>query len=367
MNNSKKFNIITLLSFFSKNIIEIFISVILYKLGIGINKILLYMLFNNIISIILIILIMIFRNKIKIKWLIVINYISFVLFSIYLFNMSNNIYSLLLLSFLSTLHNTLFWILRHLYIIKIYDIENMSKKLGNILIICEISIILSSYVGSTILNNYSYIILIILSSVILLISNIILFNINIKLEKIEKIDFSILKNNKQNLLLFTLEQFKIIGVILFPLYITIILNTSYKFIGIFNIFIGIASIISLLYFTKLISKKKKSYLAVISIIFFIIWILKINISIKFIIILIAFFEGIISKLYQIVINRFTYVLGKHYSYFNYIIVLELLFNFIKFIIMLIFMFFIKDLKLILYICACSFIVTSFVKFDDMHK
>jgi len=88
--------------------------------------------------------------------------------------MSNTIINLFLLALFYTIHTTIFWILRHIYMIELYPMNNLSKSVGNILIITELAFLFSSYIGAFILESYGNIILVIISSILLIIGNLIL-------------------------------------------------------------------------------------------------------------------------------------------------------------------------------------------------
>ena len=103
-----------------------------------------------------------------------------------------------------------------------------------------------------------------------------------------------------------------------------------------------------------------------TLIYSLLWILKINFKIKIIILIIALLEGIISKLYQTSVTRFLYALGKKYDTLDYVTTVEILFNIVRFIIVLISILFINDLKILLYICTFGLFLTGIVKFNDLN-
>lgn len=366
MDNNKKFSISSFVTFFAKTMIEVFIPIILFNRGFSIKEILTYMSFQYFFAVIITYIVPKIDDLVKYKGLIIINTIFFVVTYIFLFNMNNSILSLLLLALFYTIHTTIFWILRHIYMIKIYPMNGLSKSVGNILIITELAFLFSSYIGAFILERYNNIVLIVISGILLIIGNIILMFT--KIEDVNtKINFSILKNiSKRNILFFVLEQFKVIATFIFPLYLTIYLNVDYKFIGIFNILISISSIIFIFVFSRIMNKKKKSYLFITTLIYSILWILKIEIDVKQVILIIALLEGIVSKLYQTSVTRFLYALGKHYDTLDYVTITEILFNIIRLIITLIILFFINDLKIILYLCTVGLFLTGIIKFNDLN-
>ena len=365
MKNNLLFSFFTFLSFLGKNIIECFIPIILYNNHYNINQIFIYLLIQYIFSIIFLLIIPKIKNKYKIKSLILINVLFYILTYLIFYYIYNNIYKLILVSIFYAAHSTIYWVLRHSYIIDIYQKDNMSKYMGNILIITEISFIISSIIGTYLLDKSNNLLLLIISSILLIISNIFLYKIKLEDDKNNYIDFSILKKlDNTNILFFIIEQFKVLAITIFPLYIYIYLNTNYKFIGILNIVISISSIIVLFIYSRIMNKKKKSYLYIVAPIYFLLWILKINIKIKLLVIIITFIEGISAKIYQLIISRFLYAIGKYYNAFNYSIITEILFSFIRFIIIVIYLIFIKDLKTFIIICSLFLLASGFIKIKD---
>ena len=366
MNNSKKFNIFVFMSMFAKCMIEIFIPIILYNKGYSLKEVFIYMAIQYALTVLVTYFIPKMNSKFKYKGLIIINTVFFIITYIFIFYMNTTIYNLFFLALFYTLHTSIYWILRHIYIIGLYPINNLSNNVGNILIVTELSILLSSFIGALILDNYSKIILIIIATILLLISNYFLLKIDIK-QKESKINLNIIKEiPKRNIMFFILEQFKVIALFIFPLYFTIYLKVNYSFIGIFNVLISISSIIFIFAFSRLINKKKKSYMFITALIYSILWLLKINIKIKIAILIIALLEGIISKLYQTSVTRFLYALGKKYDTLDYVTAVEILFNIVRFIIVLISILFINNLKILLYICTFGLFLTGIVKFNDLN-
>ena len=314
MNKNLLFSFNTFLSFLGKNIIECFIPIILYNQGYSINEIFLYLLIHYILSTLINIIIPKLKNKYKNKGLIIINTIFYIVTYLILFYMNKSFIKLILLACSYTLHSSIYWILRHSYIMNIYNNDNMSKSVGNLMIIMEVSYILSSIVGTILLDQSNNLLLLIISYTLIIISSYILYKIKLDNNVTNSFNIKILKElDKNNLIFFIIEQFKVLAIVVFPLYIYIFLKTNYKFIGILNIVTSISSIIILFIYSRIMNKKKKSYLLFIAILYSLLWILKINIKIKVIVLIITFLEGISAKIYQLIISRFMYSLGKNYN------------------------------------------------------
>lgn len=364
MKKNLLFSFYTFISFLGKNIIECFILIILYNQHYNIKDIFLYLLIQYILSVLINFIIPKVKNIIQNKGLIIINTIFYILTYIVLFYMNKSFTKLILLATFYTIHSSIFWILRHSYVMEIYNKDNMSKSVGNLLIITEISYIISSIIGTILLDKASNTLLLIISSILLIISSYILYKIKVKEEQ-SKLNLNILKElDKNNIFFFIVEQFKVLALVIFPLYLFIYLKTNYKFIGLINIVTSISSIIILFIYSRVMNKKKKSYLIFVASFYALLWILKINIKIKILVLCITFLEGITSKIYQLIIARFMYALGKNYNSCDYAIATEMLFNFIRFIIISIYLIFINNIKIFLYICSIFILMSGFIKFKD---
>ena len=365
MKKNLLFSFYTFISFLGKNIIECFIPIILYNQHYKIKEIFIYLLIQYILSTLINFIIPKLKNKFNNKGLIIINTIFYIITYIILFYYNKTFIKLILLAITYTIHSSIFWVLRHSYVMDIYNRDNMSKTVGNLLILTEISFIISSLIGTILLDKSSKLLLLIISSILLIVSSFILYSIKIDEEKTCKLNLTILKKfDKNNIFFFIVEQFKVLALVTFPLYIYIYLNTNYKFIGVLNIATSISSIIVLFIYSRIMNKKKKSYLLFVAILYSILWILKINIRIKLLVIVITFLEGITCKIYQLIISRFMYSLGKKYNSCDYALITEFLFNFIRSIIIIIYLLFINDLKIFLYICSIFILISGFIKFKD---
>ena len=83
--NQKKFGLYVFLSTFSRNLIEVFIPVILYKFGYSLKEVIYYYLLTNVFSLVLTYPIIYLSNRFNNKILSIIEIILFVLLQISLF------------------------------------------------------------------------------------------------------------------------------------------------------------------------------------------------------------------------------------------------------------------------------------------
>ena len=338
MKNIKYYNIYIFIQTFIRNIIDIYSVIYLYKQGIHIKDIIaiysLIYFFGYFISYITLNI----GNKIGYKYLLILSSIITNL-SFYIINHSKNIY---LISFFLSLSIFTYHPIRHYYGI---NLLKEKKQIGLTLILTYLASLFSSYLATIKINN----IFLVLISLISIIPT--LF--------IQKEEYKIIKNHhkidKYKLSFFFFDQFKIIFILLEPLYLYLLSN-NISYVSIFNVILTIASIICIYLLVNKININK--YYKYLNIIFVFILFLKLNIYNKNILLLIAVFEGIGIKTNELVSTLNFY----HYKDINigYIITCEQIFCLIRTIILSIIYFINIDLKIIMYLLLIGIFFLSFM-------
>ena len=331
---TRNYNIYIFISTFIRNIIDIYSVIYLYRKGIVLKDIILIYAIVYFLGIFISKLSINIGYKIGYKYILIISSIITGI-TFYIINNSNNIYLIAISLSLSTFT---YHPIRHYFGINILKDK---KHIGNTLILTYIATILSSYI---IINNIKIIYLIILS-IINIIPAIFLKDIKEKKNKT--------KITKYKLNFFILDQFKIVFILLQPLYLYMI-SISISYIGIFNIILTISSII----YTYILANKiniEKNY-KYINIIFCITLLLKINITNKIILLILAFLEGIGVKSNELVstINLYS---SKNPNK-EYIINCEKIFCLIRTLLLSI-IYFISNIKISLYILIIGIFLLGF--------
>lgn len=344
MKNLKFYNIYIFISSFTRNIIDIYSVVLLYKNNFSINDIIgIYAITYFIGSFISTISIKL-GNSYGFKYILIFSSIITSI-SFYAINNTHNLYIISLLLSLSifTYHP-----IRHYYGITLLK---QKKDIGNMIILTYLATLLSSYLA---IKEVKIIYLIIIT----LIS--IIPTLFIQKETYQKITYP--QNiPKKTLNFFVLDQTKIIFLLLQPLYLYIISN-NISYVGIFNIIITISSII---FIYKIANKKDiEKYYPFINIIFTLILLLKLNINNKTILLIIAFFEGIGVKTNELISTMNLY--KNKTSKLGYLIVSEILFCMVRGTILSIFYIFNINLKLSLYLLLIGIFLLSFQYKKDTH-
>lgn len=340
MKKNAIYHLFLLLSTFTRGLVETFSLVLLYKKGFIVEEILLFLLIMYILGI----LINYVSLKLNLKIVLIISSIFFSTSYLYL---SNNDISLFILAITLSLSNYSYHSIRH-YLALIMLTKKDTRLLINIM---NLGMILSSIVGVLIISKLSLITvsIILLILTIITIFPIITLKINEKLSTNKKIIIS-----KRKIIFNILEQFKVIFIELQPLFLYLYINDSIIYVGIFNIIISIASLI-VVYF--ILNKLKLGSFKYITLLLGIVLLFKINITSSVLLLFIAFLEGILIKLYDNYSLSYLYDI-KDIPIKKYLIIEETIFFVSKSIIMLFFIGFKLNLKLILLICILGIILSG---------
>lgn len=340
MKKSHTYHLFLLLSTFTRGLVETFSLVLLYKKGFIIEEILLFLLTMYLIGI------LVNYVSLKINYKVVLIISSIFFGTSYLYLSSNDI-SLFFLAILLSLSNYSYHSIRH-YLGLIMMKKKDTRNLVNIM---NLGIILSSIVGVLIISKLSLLLVSIILIVLATISLIPIFKLKVlpKKSKNKKIIIS-----KRKILFNILEQFKVIFLELQPLFLYLYVNDSIIYVGVFNIIISIASLVVVYFIAKKLHGNAFKY---VSLMLGIILLFKINIKSSIFLLFIAFLEGILVKLYDGYSISYLYDI-KDISINKYLIIEETIFFVSKSIIMLLFIGFSLNLKIILLICIVGIILSG---------
>ena len=168
--NRKKFELYVFLSTFSRNLIEVFIPVILYKYGYELKEVVLYFLLTNAFSLVLSYPLIKLSKKFNNKILTLIGIVSFVIVQIMLAYIVNSIWYIISLAFIYAMYRRGYWISRRYYNLNVMEKEKIGTTFSIISIVNNLGVILASYIGAVMLDYLDVIAVTIISIVIFLFS-----------------------------------------------------------------------------------------------------------------------------------------------------------------------------------------------------
>ena len=322
--NQKKFGLYVFLSTFSRNLIEVFIPVILYKFGYSLKEVVFYYLLTNIFSLILTYPIIYLSNKFNNKILSIIGIISFIFLQVLLNFMKQSPLYLLLLALFFALYRRGYWISRRYYNLEVIKKDKISTTYSLISILNQVAVIISAYIGGLVLDYISIKVLTIIAIILFALSVIPLLLLKFEHEK-NSYKLSLSKTIKEvpTTDIYLFGSYELINVIKFliPLYLFIYVKHNYQTIGVVSLITNISIIIFTFMFGKKLDKSNKNYLIFAIILTTLVYILKIN-TFGILLLIVSFFEGIIIKMYELSISKNFYTLSKKFEYYNYNLLYE---------------------------------------------
>lgn len=354
MSNIKKYNIFIMLSTIARNIVEVFSSVLLYKMGYTLKEILLFFTILYFIGGIISVIVIYFTKYINAKYILILSSIIFSISFYYMSIMDKTINNLIIFSIIYGVGCYSYHSLRHYFAIKSID-KDKKKNIGSILIFSNIGLIIAPLLVGYITKKLSLIVLAILVIILSILAIIPLFRLDIKESNIP-IKYQKIEKNK--LLFFILEQAKVINLSLQPLYLYLFINNKIEYVGIFNAIMGVSSCIFIYLFVRKIDDNK--YFKYLNMLFCLILLLKLNITNKYLILLVGFFEGLGIKMFEIVSAENIYNINMDTNIKGYLILVEVIFCLTRSLLCLI-GYFINDIRIILYLSIGLIFIISFIK------
>lgn len=365
MSNLKKYNIFTFVTTFAKLLIEVFIPLILYNMNFTIKDIILFLIIKHALCTIFLPITKLVIKKKNTTFLMIISSILFTLSYIYLNFLTKNFFKLLIFTTLLSMYLTFYWVGRHTYALSIIEDKKATDNVSLYTIFTILGGLFSTYIGSILIEKTSYLFLSIIVLFLMLISIIPLTKIKSKKETNEiKLINIITSFPKRNYIFTFLDQLRFVLVTIFPLYIYLNINKSYKYIGIINIVSGLGSIIYIYILKKLMDKNKSDYLSSSLLYLAITYTLKLFTKNNIIFLIIVFFEGIFRSVVDLITLRNTYVYSKNYTRLNYTIFTEGINNIGRVIILTLFYITNISLEKIILICILGILINIFIKYDD---
>lgn len=368
MNNRKKFELYVFLSTFSRNLIEVFIPVILYKFGYELREVIIYFLLSNIFSLVLSYPLIEFSKKFNNKILTFIGIIAFVTLQIMLANITYSMIYILIISFLYALYRRGYWISRRFYNLQVMEKEKIGTTFSIISIVNHLGVIFASYIGAVMLDYLTVELVTVISITIFMLSILPLSFMKFKHEKNnEKI--TLIKTLKSipfsNLYLF--GSYELLNVIkcFFSLYIVIYVKDTYSTVGLFNLITNL-SVLGFSYFYGKKIDEKKNYLKLSIILVVITYIFKANTT-YIALAIVSFFEGVFTKMHEISISKEFYTLSKKFEYNNYNLAYEIVQNSFRTIAILSVLIFKIDLKVMIYILLTFQLIGICLNFKQLEK
>ncbi len=294
MDNRIRFNFFLFVSTFARALIEVFISIYLYKNGFSIGSVLLFYLLENLFALLISYCYVKVGEKFGYSIVMCIGVLFFVLLQIFLNNIVHSDLYIVLISLLYSLYRRGYWVARRYYVTEVMPQNDSSKPFSVMVVVGEVASVLAGFLGGLLLDSFNAFSLTIISSLLLFLSVTPLLFIRNKVtnRKIELIK-NLKKYDKRNYLAFSLYEINNLLAFIFPIFIMLYVKDTYMMAGSVNAVSSLAIIVFVLLYGRII--QKKNYFILSSVLFIMICFLKLFFFDYFILI-IYFIGGIIEKM-----------------------------------------------------------------------
>lgn len=362
-NNLKHFNYYVLLSTFGRNLVELFIGILLYKAGFNIKNVLLFYILIYGFCITFLYPFIIISKKVSHKIVSIISTVSFGLLLILLINIKLSLLYLFIYAFLYSLYRLGYWLSRRYYNFRVIKKTNIGKYSSFVSIYDQFAKIIAIYIGAICLDKINYEILFIVAGLIYLFSLLPLCNLDFEHDK-NSINIDIKKTIKNfgfgNMYL--IGSYELIRFVQFliPLYLYIYIQQNFQIVGILSVYTNLAVLIFAYLYGKQVDKsrnllKLSIFLSVLA------FILKLNVA-GMALVLVSLMEGIVTKMYDVSMAKEVNEFSKKFEYNNYNLVYELSTIIIRLFIGLILYLFTNDVKIMIYIVLFFMLIGIFIPF-----
>ncbi len=322
MNNRARFNFFLFISTFARALIEVFISLFLFKNGFSIDSILLFYLLENLAALFISYFFVKIGEKFNYSIVMYIGVVSFAVLQFVLNNMAYNSLFIVIVALLYSLYRRGYWVARRYYVTEVMPKRDSSGPFSIMMVVSEIASILAGFLGAALLDGFNVVILTAISSGLLFVSVIPLLGIESKTKrtKIELIK-NLKKYDKKNYLAFSLYEINNVLAFIFPIFIAIYIKDTYVMAGAVNAIGSLAIIVFILVYGKII--KKRNYFVLSSILFVLICFVKL-LPLDYFILIICFLEGFIKKMQEQSVNKIYFENRNNMDLTHYNLIYQLL-------------------------------------------
>ena len=368
--NQRRYNIFVFLSTFARQLIELFIPIILYKAWFTIKNVVFYYFCISLFSCILAPIVIKIAKKLKYNTILLIWIISFVILQILIAHIYISIWYLMLIAFLFACYRRCYWITRRLYNLKVIHNTNIWLSYTFISIINQIACMVATYAGALMLDFVNIETLTCISIILFVISVYPISRIKTSKKRTADTKLDLISTLKKidNSDKYIFGSYELLNFVRFliPLYLVIYVSNTYQIVGVLQVLTWLATILFSYFYGKKINKKNVNFLNLSIFLVVLVYAMKINVTWIFLAI-VSFFEWFISKMNEISVNKEFIKLSKGFDYENFNYAYEQTQNIFRLIISGTMFFFMNDLRIMIYFILLVMAVAIPLKFRYKHK
>ncbi len=368
--NQRRYNLFVFLSTFARQLIELFIPIILYKAWFEIRDIVFYYFCISLFSVILAPLVIKSAKKVKHSIILLIWIISFILLQVIIAHIYVSMWYLLLVAFLFACYRRCYRITRRLYNLKVIHNTNIWISYTFISIINQLACMVATYIGAVLLDFVNIETLTCISILLFVIGIYPISKIKTPKRKESDIKLDLLWTLKKidNSDKYIFGSYELLNFVRFliPLYLVIYVSDTYQIVWILQVFTWLATILFFYLYGKKINKNNVNYLNLSIWLIVAIYAMKLNVTWIFLA-RVAFLEWFISKMNEISVNKEFLKLSKKFDYENYNYAYEQTQNLFRLIVSAIMFLFMNDLRVMIYFILLVMAIAIPLKFKYKQK
>ena len=301
MSNRAKYNVFLFVSTFARALVEIFISLFLFKNGFSLNQVLLVYLLENVFALFISYAMVRIGERYNYAVVMCIGIVAFIILQAVLSNPAHDGFFIILLSFLYSLYRRGYWVARRYYVTKVVPRRDSSGPFSIMMVVSEVASISAGFLGGSLLDGFNVLTLTILSSALLFVSAIPLLWIKGKSSgtKVELMK-NLKKYDKKNYLAFSLFEINNVLTFIFPIFVTLYIKETYMMAGVVSAVSGLAIIVFILIYGRVI--RKRNYFILSTVLFIAVSCGKL-LFLDYAFLALCFVEGIIKKMQEQSLNK----------------------------------------------------------------
>lgn len=362
--NEKHFNAYVVISTFGRALMEAFIPVVMFKAGYDFHGIAFYYMLMNLISFSITYPLAVLSKNFNNRILASVAIFAYIGMQFTLPYLDGTLPVIALVSLLYAIYRRCYWQSRRFYMLHIVRNKQIGKHYAIISILNQIALMGATYVGAMCLDGLEMNILIIVSGAIMFLGLIPLYRMKFKHER-NTVKINLRKALRiipaKNLFIFGAFELTNVVKFLFPIYVVMYVQDSYRAVGLVTVITDIAIMIFTYFFGRRIDVSKKDLMRLSTILVVIVFVIKVF-SGNPILFIVSFLEGFVTKMHEMTVQRNFYLLSKKYEYNNYNLAYEMSLNFHRLLIATLIFVLPIDIRAAIIITLAVILVSVFIDF-----
>ena len=365
-NDCRKIDLFIFLTGFARAFIEIFMPVLLYKMGFSVKEILLYYVVISLASAVAVPLLTKLARHTSIKLVLALAPITFCATFLALEHVPHTTWTIALIAILHMLFRKSYWIPRHYLVLNKNKKKDMTTRSKWFTILETVSGMIATFMGAVVIDIYGITAGILFAGTVFFLGCMPAWRVKVQSDHHKKDNYRRILRRipKRSLLVLALVEFRWIAGLLFPLYIFINIEDELTFIGSFQVLIGMASIVAVYCYGHIMDKLKSDLMRFAALGLAMVFLLKLNVFSPIWFLGIALLEGLFSRFYQTSYVRNVYALGKDYNAREYQSFYLVFTSVVAAVLLGSFYLLNLDLVVVLYVCVLGAALSGLVDFDD---